>query len=77
MPIESDMELTNKEEMMEIGTTSDERIYYNYGDGFVIRLENPHPLLYKEMPCGHQGLWVYDRWVCQTCWSYEKPMRAI
>ena len=56
-------------------TTSDERIYYNGGNGFVGRFENPHPeyKLYKKMPCGHQGLWVYDRWVCQTCWGYEKP----
>ena len=46
-----------------ISTTSDERIYYNMGNGFVTELENPHPecKLYKKMPCGHQGLWVYDR----------------
>jgi len=60
-------------------TTSDERIYYNYGDGFVGSFENPHPeyKLGKTMPCGHQGLWVIDRWVCQTCWGYEIPWLRV
>jgi len=54
--------------------TSDETICYNYGDGFVGFSENPHPeyKIWKEMPCGHSGLWLFDRWVCQTCWGYEK-----
>ena len=56
-------------------TTSDETIYYNMGNGFVAVGRNPYPdyKLYKEMPCGHLGLWLYDRWVCQTCWGYEMP----
>jgi len=57
-------------------TTADETIYNNLENGFVIRQENPHPevKLYKRMPCGHLGLWVVDKWVCQTCWGYEKPV---
>ena len=61
-----------------LSTTSDERIYYNNGNSFVTRFENPQPeyKLWKKLPCGHQGLWIYDKWVCQTCWGYEKPFRA-
>jgi hypothetical protein len=54
-------------------TTSDETIYNNLGNGFVIAYENPYPeyKLYKTMPCGHQGLLIGNKWVCQTCWGYE------
>jgi len=60
-------------------TTSNETIYYNYGDGFVGIFENPSPgnKLYKMMPCGHLGLWIIDRWVCQTCWGWEKPILEL
>lgn len=60
-------------------TTADETIWNNLENGFVVRYENPYPKykLYKNMPCGHLGLWVGDKWVCQTCWSYEKPIVAI
>ena len=55
-------------------TASNETIYNNLENGFVIAYENPHPeyKLWKIMPCGHQGLWIIDKWVCQTCYSYEK-----
>ena len=56
-------------------TTADETIYNNLENGFVISYENPCPeyTLYKKMPCGHLGLWICNKWVCQTCWGYEKP----
>jgi len=56
-------------------TTADETIYNNLENGFVIQYENPHPecKFYKRMPCGHLGLWIGNKWVCQVCWGFEKP----
>lgn len=54
-------------------TTSDETIYCNLGNGFIAVGENPHPQykVWVTMPCGHQGLLLNDRFVCQTCWGYS------
>jgi len=58
-----------------MNTTADESIYNNLENGFVVKYENPNPAykLWKPMPCGHLGLWIGNKWVCQTCWGYEKP----
>ena len=58
--------------------TSCELIYDNLGNGFVIRYENPNPTykVYKTMLCGHSGLLIGNKWVCQTCWSYEEIPKA-
>lgn len=54
--------------------TSVDTVWYNAGLGFAYKLLDPSPNyhLTKMMPCGHTGLWVVDRWVCQTCWSWQK-----
>ncbi len=54
-------------------TTGSMAVYYSFGDGrvgvFIDR--NPTSQLWKVMPCGHSGLLVHDKWVCQVCWSWE------
>jgi hypothetical protein len=55
-------------------TTADDTVWWNNGEGRAFKIEDPNPgqRFIKSLPCGHWGLWVFDRWVCQVCWSWEK-----
>ncbi len=53
-------------------TTADDTYWFNDGNGFAYHcIGKPNPLIVKKMPCGHMGLLIKDRFVCQVCWSYE------
>lgn len=40
-------------------------------DGIAYLIPAPKVRIYKEMPCGHSGILIGDKWVCQTCISWE------
>lgn len=52
-------------------TTAKNTAYYSK-DGFAYEIPFDYSFVWsKAMPCGHYGLWVKDRWVCQTCFSWQ------
>ena len=48
-------------------TTSVDTVYYN---GFKVLMPGIVRIT-KMMSCGHLGLFLGDRWTCQTCWGFE------
>ncbi len=39
--------------------------------GFSYRIPSPETVLMKKMPCSHYGILLDNKWVCQTCVSWE------
>lgn len=39
--------------------------------GYSFRIPEPEITVTKKMPCGHLGLLIWDKWVCQTCTGWE------
>lgn len=39
--------------------------------GTSYRIPIPEYILYKAMPCGHLGMLINNKWVCQTCLSWK------
>ena len=44
---------------------------YTTDEGFVVVVPTPENIITKTMSCGHLGMLVKDKWVCQTCWGWE------
>ena len=41
--------------------------WYYTGLGYSVIVPTPKKIITKTMPCGHLGVLVKDKWVCQTC----------
>lgn len=44
-------------------------LYVSSGLGYLV--PTPEKIITKPMPCGHLAFLVNDKWVCQTCGSWE------
>jgi hypothetical protein len=47
---------------------------YTTDDGFIVVVPRPDRVIMKTMPCGHLGMLVKDKWVCQICGGWERQL---
>jgi hypothetical protein len=47
-------------------------IWYMTDLGWAIIVPEPKEIFLRMMPCGHLGVKIKDKWVCQTCCGWER-----
>jgi len=50
--------------------------WYSTGMGYAVIVPDPKEVFIKTMPCGHTGILIMDKWVCQTCMGWELAKRC-
>jgi len=54
-------------------TTSKDTCWDNLENGFAVEIPMiAEPHIFKTMPCGHSGLLIGNKFVCQTCWGWQR-----